>query len=118
MVYETHTKERKRRIAAMWRRFCRLARKESPTRAASLVRAEGNARLAVMRRGVSKFPEAFHLESALEGGDIAIMDFTPSIGGEPTNALPGTPEKVSVLARRAATGKELWHPCDNQGTES
>lgn len=31
---------------------------------------------------------------------------------EPTDARPGTPEKLAVLAHRAAAGNELWHPDD------
>ena len=30
----------------------------------------------------------------------------------PTNALPGTEEKVAVLAERARLGLSLWHPLD------
>jgi hypothetical protein len=30
----------------------------------------------------------------------------------PTDAPPGSPEKVLVLASRAALGQELWHPDD------
>ncbi len=30
----------------------------------------------------------------------------------PTRALPGTPEKLSVLESRAAAGECLWHPAD------
>ena len=30
----------------------------------------------------------------------------------PTGALPGTPEKVAVLAERAGLGLSLWHPRD------
>ena len=30
----------------------------------------------------------------------------------PTNALPGTAEKVAVLAERARLGLSLWHPLD------
>lgn len=29
-----------------------------------------------------------------------------------TGALPGTPEKIAVLAQRAALRQELWHPDD------
>ena len=29
-----------------------------------------------------------------------------------TGALPGSPEKVEELARRAASGLPLWHPRD------
>ncbi len=31
---------------------------------------------------------------------------------EPTDALPGSPEKVDVLAERASRGEVLWHPDD------
>jgi hypothetical protein len=30
----------------------------------------------------------------------------------PTRALPGMPEKITVLAERARLGQELWHPQD------
>jgi hypothetical protein len=30
----------------------------------------------------------------------------------PTQALPGSPEKVAVLMERASHGQELWHPQD------
>lgn len=30
----------------------------------------------------------------------------------PTDAIPGTPEKVAVLEARAARGEQLWHPND------
>lgn len=32
--------------------------------------------------------------------------------GEPTTALPGTPERVAVLEARVAAGLELFHPED------
>ncbi len=38
-----------------------------------------------------------------------------------TKALPGTPEKMAVLAERAALGQRLWHPKDathEQGAEA
>jgi hypothetical protein len=31
---------------------------------------------------------------------------------EPTNALPGSPEKVAIMERRARLGLALWHPKD------
>lgn len=36
----------------------------------------------------------------------------------PTNALPGTPEKVAVLQERAQLGVSLWHPFDNSADVS
>lgn len=34
---------------------------------------------------------------------------------EPTEALPGSPEKMAVLEERARRGLALWHPGDNSG---
>lgn len=31
---------------------------------------------------------------------------------EPTDALPGSPEKVAILEERARMRQELWHPND------
>jgi hypothetical protein len=31
---------------------------------------------------------------------------------QPTDALPGSPEKVAILAERARLGLSLWHPRD------
>lgn len=36
---------------------------------------------------------------------------------EPTDAMPGTPDKIAVLAARAAAGVALWHPLDRTGAE-
>jgi hypothetical protein len=34
----------------------------------------------------------------------------------PTAALPGSPEKVAVLAQRARNRQTLWHPADGDIT--
>ncbi len=39
----------------------------------------------------------------------------PDLPSEATDALPGTEEKIAVLARRAALRQSLWHP-DDAGT--
>ena len=43
-----------------------------------------------------------------------ILDFNgrTSVAPRPTAALPGTPEKVAILAERACLGLSLWHPHD------
>jgi hypothetical protein len=43
-----------------------------------------------------------------------VQDFNGKtrLPAEPTNALPGTPEKVAVLEMRARLGVSLWHPLD------
>lgn len=34
---------------------------------------------------------------------------------QPTDAVPGTEEKIEVLRKRVAAGEELWHPLDGLG---
>lgn len=43
-----------------------------------------------------------------------VSDFTGRsvLAAQPTDALPGTPEKVAVLEERARLGLSLWHPLD------
>ena len=43
-----------------------------------------------------------------------VSDFTgrSSLAAEPTDALPGTPEKVAIMEERARLGLSLWHPQD------
>ena len=36
----------------------------------------------------------------------------PSTLPAPTDATPGSPEKVAVLQYRAQNGQQLWHPLD------
>jgi hypothetical protein len=36
----------------------------------------------------------------------------------PTNALPGSPEKIAVMHERARLKQCLWHPDDAIGTEA
>ena len=55
------------------------------------------------RRPVSRLPDA--------NGRYALPP-------EPTNARPGTPEKVEVLCRRARLRCSLWHPYDATLDES
>lgn len=51
-------------------------------------------------------------EIAMHRGDCHCFDFTPHGFGEPTQARPGSAEKIDVLAQRVAAGLELWHPAD------
>lgn len=43
-----------------------------------------------------------------------ISDFTggTSLAAQPTSAMPGSEEKVAILAERARLGLSLWHPGD------
>jgi len=56
-----------------------------------------------------------YVTDALEPVLGAIMPETPDADDtrwQPTEAIPGSPEKVAVLAYRLAEGLPLWHPGD------
>jgi hypothetical protein len=52
----------------------------------------------------------------LEAIKVGVWDFEPPEGVEQdfsaTSALPGTDEKLAVLAERVRMGLPLWHPSD------
>ncbi|NLS93808.1 MAG: hypothetical protein GXX96_16730 [Planctomycetaceae bacterium] len=61
-------------------------------------------------------------KSVLEAIRIGLWDFEPAEMGadqfEGTDAMPGTSEKVQVLASRIQRGLPLWHPADRDDLES
>jgi hypothetical protein len=61
-------------------------------------------------------------KSILEAIKMGLWDYEPpqvSHGEfDGTNAMPGTDEKVEVLAERVRTGLPLWHPRDRDDVES
>jgi hypothetical protein len=54
----------------------------------------------------------------LEAIKMGIWDFEPNDEKEaqfpPTQALPGTAEKLAVLSARVQQGLPLWHPSDRR----
>jgi hypothetical protein len=54
--------------------------------------------------------------SVLEAIQLGIWDFEPgeheATNYEATKALPGSQEKLEVMARRIRQGLPLWHPRD------
>lgn len=44
--------------------------------------------------------------------EITDRNGTQTLPAEPTDAQPGTPEKIAVLAARAMRGEQLFHPDD------
>ena len=54
--------------------------------------------------------------SVLDAIRLGIWDYEPekveSNRFDPTCALPGSSEKLDILAQRLATGLPLWHPED------
>ena len=57
-------------------------------------------------------------ESVLEAIRQGQWDYEPHLVREKdfdsTNALPGSDEKLRILARRVQSGLPLWHPEDRQ----
>ena len=57
-------------------------------------------------------------QSVLEAIKAGIWDFEPreteSGQFEATKALPGSDEKLDILARRVEAGLPLWHPHDRR----
>ena len=55
-------------------------------------------------------------ESVIEAIRQGIWDFEPEesneVDYESTNCLPGSNEKLRVLAERLENGEPLWHPSD------
>lgn len=56
------------------------------------------------------------VKSVLEAIQAGEWDFEPQRLADPgfiaTDALPGSPEKLEILARRIRDGLPLWHPED------
>lgn len=56
--------------------------------------------------------------SVLDAIRLGIWDYEPekveSNRFDPTRALPGSDEKLDILARRLASGLPLWHPQDRR----
>ena len=56
--------------------------------------------------------------SVIEAIQLGIWDFEPDqkkdIDYDHTQALPGSPEKLDVLAARLREGSPLWHPDDRR----
>ena len=59
--------------------------------------------------------------SVLDAIKMGIWDFEPDHAGnvayEATQALPGTREKLGILADRVEQGLPLWHPEDRRTYE-
>lgn len=68
--------------------------------------------LSVKQALINDCGEAFMNEHAR---DLSV-EISGGLGSpnDPTNALPGTEEKIMVLAARCAAGVELWHPEDRK----
>jgi len=52
-----------------------------------------------------------------KGHDSLYLDNPELDDPEPTDAPPGSPAKLEILAARAASGQALWHPEDRHNCE-
>jgi hypothetical protein len=54
----------------------------------------------------------------LEAIQAGVWDYEPEVSQasahDATQALPGTPEKLQVMALRLRLGLPLWHPADRR----
>ncbi len=61
-------------------------------------------------------------KSVLEAIRMGLWDFEPPEVGssdyDGTDAMPGTREKLEVLAERVRAGLPLWHPRDRHDAEA
>ena len=61
-------------------------------------------------------------KSVLEAIKMGFWDFeppeVPSCHFDGTDAMPGTREKLEVLAKRLQAGLPLWHPLDRSDAEA
>lgn len=65
------------------------------------------------RRARSKYVSPANVMSHCLSHDDGVYDWVPiRLPERPTKTQPGTPERVAVLAYRAAVGEHLWHPDD------
>ncbi len=60
-------------------------------------------------------------KSVLEAIELGLWDYEPEHQDteefSQTNAMPGSNEKLAVLAERLRLGKPLWHPADRRSYE-
>lgn len=58
------------------------------------------------------------MNSVLDAIKMGVWDYEPEDTDteeyDPTKALPGTDEKLGILARRVQEGLPLWHPNDRR----
>lgn len=107
---------REERIRRMWERFVRLMQEEGlEPKEGWRVSGGSDHRLLIMQAWRRKgLPARWTFQNPLEAADLGAEEEVPLEEPMPTDAMPGTLEKVRVLAERADHGKELWHDQDRR----
>ena len=99
--------ERGRRLRRLWARYCRLT---GPRPMPPNITALGNVLRSILRH---RQPVGWYWLNSLEMADVGLEpEFDPAGECRPTAALPGTWDKIAVLAERVEHGLPLWHPAD------
>ena len=65
---------------------------------------------------LSRASNSTHFRNAIDASRGG-FDFVPAMCLHATNAPPGSPEKLAVLAKRYSDGVELWHQGDAQSQD-
>jgi hypothetical protein len=69
--------------------------------------------LLLLKRFSQQLENRPHLKILIVEPDLDLDEPPPATSNpEPTNALPGTVEKLDVLCARYEAGELLWHPDD------
>lgn len=63
-------------------------------------------------------PEQYRTESKFCDRGHGLGNRNAPLPDLPTDALPGSPEKLAILEQRAQLGQSLWHPRDRRITET
>jgi hypothetical protein len=105
---------REKRIAAMFDRLCRLIEQSGDRAPGDCLSVDGRRSRIVSLLGRNP-PAGWRFETALEAFDCGNENYRPRPAPTATSAVPGTTEKVAVLAERMAHGDDLWHPGDVAG---
>ena len=109
---------RQRVLAAMWRRFCREAAASGKYGVGELLHYPKTERETLVRLHTPGSRRAlvfeFRLKTVLECQLLKIADdcFDSVLEGEPTDAQPGSMDKIEVMANRVAKGQPIFHPGD------
>ncbi len=117
---ETTTEDaRRQRLLAMHRRALAIADKHGlrEIRVILLVHRGGDrGTLNCLVR--NRMLPGWQFASLLEAADLGLEhQFRTEAEGRPTEALPGTREKIEVLVERVASGCALWQPGDREPSE-
>lgn len=105
---------RSARLDATWDRFAQAVVLQGLVRAEQVLALRPSRRLGVMQWFFHRaLPRGWRFASSMEAADCGVA-WEADAGriATPTQAQPGSREKLDILAQRMAEGRPLWHPAD------